>query len=117
MSSVSSTLGALFSGEPYILWLIVFAAVVCVVAATMSVLSDREIRRRLKTNMSPGSGEASQLTFAAPSLTWLTRLEPLYGPFVPGRPEVAAEIRERLTHGGIRNPHAVEIFFALRIVI
>lgn len=98
------------------MWLVVFAAVVCVVAGAMSAMAERDVRRRLKAGASSTGADASSLAFAEPSLTWLTRLEPLYGPFVPGRPEVAAEIRERLTHSGIRHPRAVEIFFALRIM-
>ena len=117
MSGVVDSLGSLFGSEPYLLWLVVFAAAVCAVAGTMSVLSDREIRRRIKTSGGMSSSDVSALAFAEPTFNWLTGLEPLYGPFVPGRAEVAAEMRERLTHAGIRNPRAVEIFFAMRILI
>src|SRR5690349_6916857 len=117
MSGVTSTFGSVFGTEPVLLWLVVFAAAVCIVAGAMSIIAERGIRRRISATDGVSSGEVSALAFSQPSLNWLTHLEPLYGPFVPGRAEVAAEIRERMTHAGIRNPHAVEMFFALRILI
>ena len=119
MSSIVEFFRSLVGNEPYLLWLIVFAATASVIAASTSAFGEQVLRRRLKRSIPQTAGEAdpSPLAFADPALTWLTRLQPLYGPFVPGRPEVAGEIRQRLNHAGMRNPRAVEIFFALRIVL
>lgn len=116
---VSGVLGdviELGGAEPYMLWLTVFAAVVFVVAGAESWRGQAELRQRLSATQAAKRAEGS-LTFDETRWPWLKTLEPIYRPFMPSDAEVASDIRRRLSEAGIRNPRAVELFFALRILL
>lgn len=118
VSGVLSDLISLGTGEPYLLWLTIFAAALFVVAGADSLRNQGELRHRLGGLKSPAkSTTGGSLLFADSGWSWLKSLEPIYRPFMPNDAEVTSDIRRRLTEAGLRNPRAVELFFALRIVL
>jgi tight adherence protein C len=108
---------ALGGGEPYMLWLAIFAAVVFIVAGAESLRGQAELRQRLTAARTSKRAAEGTLTFDEGRWPWLDLLEPVYRPFMPSDTEVASDIRRRLTQAGLRNPRAVELFFALRILL
>lgn len=108
---------ALGGGEPYVLWITIFAAVVLLIAGAESLRSQADLRRRLSTAPTSRRSAEGTLIFDEERWPWLKLLEPIYRPFVPSEAEVASDIRRRLTEAGMRNPRAVELFFALRIFL
>jgi tight adherence protein C len=118
VSGVLSGLMTLGGNEPYLLWLVVFAAAVFAVAGADSLRRQDALRQRLgsRNSGSDVSGDRS-LVYGETDWSWLRSLEPIYRPFTPSGSEVATDVRRRLTEAGMRNPHAVEVFFALRILL
>jgi len=116
VSGVVSSLIGLGGGEPYALWLVIFAAVAFVVAGANSLRGQLAVRQRITSDVVKRSDEGS-LLYGEPRWAWLKSLEPVYRPFMPSDSEVASNIRRKLIEAGFRNPHAVELFFALRILL
>lgn len=117
---VSGILGQVITlggSEPYTLWLSIFAAAVFVVAGAASLRDQVELRQRLTASKSAKLVGENSLVFGDRRWTWLKALEPIYRPFMPNDAEVASDVRRRLGEAGLRNPHAVEVFFALRILL
>ncbi len=117
VSGVVSGLFGLSGGEPYALWLLIFAAAAFVVAGANSLRGGAALRQRFSGDtMTARRGDEGSLVYGEPQWSWLKPLEPIYRPFVPADGEVASSIRRRLIEAGFRNPHAVELFFALRVL-
>ena len=117
LSAILGQVITLGGGEPYMLWLVIFAAVVFVLAGAESLRSQAALRDRLTpTQAAKGAAEGS-LIFEEGRWPWLRTFEPIYRPFLPSDTEVASDIRRRLSEAGLRNPRAVEVFFALRILL
>ena len=118
VSGVLSSLIGLGSGEPYLLWLAIFTAVAFIVAGAYSIREQFVLRQRFSSGgAASAKSDEGTLIYGEPSWAWLKGLEPIYRPFMPSNDEVASDIRRRLTEAGLRNPHAVELFFALRILL
>jgi tight adherence protein C len=117
VSRILSEVVALGGGEPYMLWLTIFAAVMFIVAGAESLRNQAELRQRLVASKPAKRLSEGSLTFDEERWPWLRLLEPIYRPFMPSDAEVQSDIRRRLTEAGLRNPRAVEVFFALRILL
>lgn len=116
VSGVLSELIALGGSEPYLLWLTVFAAAVFIAAGADSLRGQTALRQRLSGTTTSRAQEGSLLYGASP-WSWVKTFEPIYRPFMPSNDVVASDIRRRLTEAGLRNPNAVELFFAARILL
>jgi len=108
---------ALGGGEPYLLWLTIFVAIVFILAGAESLRNQAQLQQRLVATRPTKRMRDGSLTFDESRWSWLKMLEPIYRPFMPSDAEVQSDIRRRLTEAGIRNPRAVELFFALRILL
>lgn len=117
VSGFLSGLIGLGGGEPYALWLVIFAAVAFVIAGADSLRGQAALRQRFSGDASARRRDEGSLIYTAPRWSWLKGLEPIYRPFMPSNEEVASDIRRRLVEAGLRNPHAVELFFAVRILL
>lgn len=116
VSGVVSGLFGLNGGEPYALWLLIFVTAAFVVAGANSLRGGAALRQRFSGDRVSARREEGSLVYGEPRWAWLKPLEPIYRPFVPADGDVASSIRRRLIEAGFRTPHAVELFFALRVL-
>jgi hypothetical protein len=110
MNAIMTTLGQ----GPWPVAVAGIAAVVCVVAAFIALrsifASDTEVVDRLGsgTDRSSGGRPPAFANRVVQSLSWLAR---------PTKAVEASRLRLKLIQGGLRRPHAVELFLAAKIVL